>query len=195
MPPNLSAKPSAICQRGLTQPALSQGSATQQHSVIPANKSRQVHSGRLEGKCLNQIPGHVENYNSKSLHSLRHRNKPEANTDLRKTSRSPVAKTSVRKWSASSIVTACPFSYPNSSKKSELDIGAAHKLCASSMRCNFKDRIYSSDGKYRTVDHFLGKNEVLSIQDVFKLKHSASENYSLPHSATILVIFTHNVLN
>lgn len=63
---------------------LSRESAAEPPSLIPANKSWQVHSGRLEGKCLNQISGHIENYNSKSLHSLGHRNKPEANTDLRK---------------------------------------------------------------------------------------------------------------
>lgn len=139
-------------------------------ALCDPNKSWQVPSRRVEGKRLNQISGHMENYNSKSLHSPGHRNKRGANTDLRKACKIPVAQTSVQTWSTSNV-TACPFSYPNSSKKYELDIGPTHKLCASSMRCNFKAGIYSPYGKYRTIDHFLGKNEVLSIQDVLKLNH------------------------
>lgn len=78
--PVLSENPSVLCQRGLKRPALSWEWAANQPSATPADKSQQARGRRLEGKCLNQISGHIENYNSKSLHSLRHRNKPETKT-------------------------------------------------------------------------------------------------------------------
>lgn len=55
--------------------------------------------------------------------------------------------------------------------------------------------MYSWHRKIRTVCHFLGKNKVLSIQDDFKLNHGTPGSCPLPCSATILGIFTYNVLN
>lgn len=102
--------------------------SSQQPSVIPADKSQQVHSGRHTGKCLNQISGHTENYNSKSLQSLRLRNKPEAKADLGKAQKIPVAETSMQRGSTASGVTACPFSYLSSSERSEKGTELTHKL-------------------------------------------------------------------
>lgn len=102
--------------------------SSQQPSVIPADKSQQVHSGRHTGKCLNQISGHTENYNSKSLQSLRLRNKPEAKADLGKAQKIPVAETSMQRGSTASGVTACPFSYLSSSERSKKGTELTHKL-------------------------------------------------------------------
>lgn len=121
-------KKSALCQRGLKLPLLRRESGAEQPSVIPADKSQQVHSGRHTGKCLNQISGHTENYNSKSLQSLRLRNKPEAKADLGKAQKIPVAETSMQRGSTASGVTACPFSYLDSSERSEKGTELTHKL-------------------------------------------------------------------
>lgn len=118
-------KNSALCQRGLKLPLLRRESAAEQPSVIPADKSQQVHSGRQTGKCLNQISGHTENYNSKSLQSLGLRNKLEAKADLGKAQKIPVAETSMQRGSG---VTACPFSYLDSSERSEKGTELTHKL-------------------------------------------------------------------